>query len=424
MIKKKIHSIFVSLQHGDRDPSGRRRILFLSASVLLVCIVCSFFLVRFIIRNNTTIVGFYDLQEKYVTDIESLMDKAALRKIKIIPVTEKDVLSGKLAKKYDILFVRSGALASSLSGSAVSLSSVIQSRYPSTIRDSSFFAGTSKSGVPEFRVMPILLDHFEVSYFKVLMKDASLKNPEDLSRLEAYGAICRKYLQNPCVCAGALDENLFGLISAMIESFAGKDGYVDFVKQLTDAKNFDEALSVPIGGDAPAGTTFAWVLDMIRRWQKDSIILPDWYKTAEQTVTITMEDNHAAVVFMSLSEHRRKPFPMIRYFEGGQFPPATGKTRSVVAPAVCAMMFRETESAKTLMSMLSSEEWQSALSVATRLAPATLRGEAVDIQADDVRFFAASMPGGPVPDIGMAAFKDSSRRSAFANEIRTYLSQY
>lgn len=407
-----------------RETTGKRSLI---AVVAIACAIVLFGCIAIfaIIRGNTTVIGFYDIPKEYVSAIESLSTKDPLPKARFVVLSDKDALSTRLSRKVDVLVTWNGALTGDLSAKAKAISPSVRARFPSSITSSPFYAVRSESGAAEFRVMPIALDHFETSYFTVLQKRTGQKYPETLSQLEAYAAGCKTLIENPLICAGANDDNLYGLISVIIESLAGQAGYVDFVarmKAMEKTDGIDRLLSLPVGGDAPSGTTFAAVLGRIKRWQQRSLILPEWYKAGERVVSVTMEDNHAAVVFMSLREHREKPFPAIKYFQANQFPPETGKSRAVVEPSVCAMVFRATEPARVFLARLSSEAGQEALSSATKLGPATLRGEAFDVQADDARYFAAATPGGPVPDIGRAAFKDKARRSAIAAGIRAYLS--
>ena len=428
-LKRNIYSVKKKKPQKEKTKAlrlSKKQWVSAAISFLALIIVCAVFLILFSIRQATTIIGFFDIPENYVTSIESLAKDNPLQKTKFIVLSGKDALSKRISRKVDVLVTYNGALTTDLAVKAVPLSSVLQGRFPSSITGSPFFTSLSKSGSEKFCIMPLLLDHFETSYFNVLQKKTGQKLPENLSRLESYAALCQKYLQNPLICAGERDENLYGLLSVFIESYGGQKGYVNFVSQIKQLKKTDrlnQMLSIPIGGDAPNGTTFATVLNKIKQWQKESLLLPEWYKASEQTVSVTMEDNHAAVVFMSLREHREKPFPAIKYFQGNQFPSETSKTRAVVESSLCAMMFRDTESAQIFMGRLSSDAGQGTLSVSTKLGPAALRGEAFDIQADDARYLAAATPGGPVPDIGIAAFKDKKRRSAIAAEIRTYLSQ-
>jgi len=424
VVKKANHQI-KSAPKVFRKISGKRRIVIGIALFAFLLFWGGFFALN-LVRNNTTIIGFYNIPETDIKTIESLIMKDPLYKTKFIVLSEKNALSKRLFRKVDVLVAYNGALTADLAAKAVPLSSAIQVRYPSAIKDSPFFTSLSKSGSMNFCIMPLLLDHFETSYFEVMKKKTGQKYPETLAQLESYAAGCQQYLQNPLICAGAQDANLYSLISVFIESYGGQKGYLNLVQQMKQMKSTErlkQMLSLPVGGDAPNGTTFASVLDRIKQLQKQSLILPEWYKTTEQTVSIAMDDNHAAVVFMSLREHREKPFPAIKYFQGYQFPPETSKTRAVVETALCAMMFRDTEAAQIFMGRLSSEAGQEALSISTKLGPATLRGEAFDVQADDARYFAAATPGGPVPDIGTASFKDKGRRSAIAAEIRTYLAQ-
>jgi hypothetical protein len=70
---------------------------------------------------------------------------------------------------------------------------------------------------------------------------------------------------------------------------------------------------------------------------------------------------------------------------------------------------------------LISVQVQKSLSKETKLATASSRVAAYDRQADDVRYWAASYAGGPVPDLMNAVFMSPHQAEIFAGEIRKYL---
>ena len=67
-------------------------------------------------------------------------------------------------------------------------------------------------------------------------------------------------------------------------------------------------------------------------------------------------------------------------------------------------------------------EVQSEMSNSTMLGPVHYRAECYDLQADDVRFWAASCAGGAVPDLSLAVYqRKPDLQAKIAGEIRGYL---
>ena len=62
------------------------------------------------------------------------------------------------------------------------------------------------------------------------------------------------------------------------------------------------------------------------------------------------------------------------------------------------------------------------MAMKTMLAPVHYRAETYDIQADDVRFWAASCAGGAMPDPALSIYQRKPEALAeMAREIRSYL---
>ena len=127
------------------------------------------------------------------------------------------------------------------------------------------------------------------------------------------------------------------------------------------------------------------------------------------------------VINKSLSENRLKPFILIKYYDAVQFPKGDVTNHALIAPALIGMAFRNNTSNIAVLEHFAYTDVQSALSQHLKYAPAAGRAEAHDVQADNVRFWAASCADGPVPELGAAAFGIQAKTTAFAEEIRSYL---
>ena len=88
------------------------------------------------------------------------------------------------------------------------------------------------------------------------------------------------------------------------------------------------------------------------------------------------------------------------------------------------MAFQRSVSQLVVLEQFAHTDLQTILSQRSKLAPTSDRAEAHDVQADDVRFWAASCTDGPVPELGDAVFVSQVKRAAFAEEIRAYMERY
>ena len=83
------------------------------------------------------------------------------------------------------------------------------------------------------------------------------------------------------------------------------------------------------------------------------------------------------------------------------------------------MLLSENANARRYIAEFFTEEAQAQLSEQTKLAPVHSRAQAYDRQSDDVRYWAASCPGGALPDLYLAAFQRNPAKFAeFAGKVR------
>lgn len=437
----------------ERKPLSRRaKLTLLITAVVLVAAVLTVGLVlrsRAMRRARTTIVGFYDITDAQQKAVQAVLERtfSALPEVQaasagaadaelsessagssaedapileFITLTDDEAADPKLTKKIDVLITQTGALTTSLMTEAAAESAEIAARFPRTTQSSPYF---SLDG--QFVVMPLFLDHFESAYYTILRDDLSAVLPASLTEFAEYADRARESVTYPIIASGADDTVLFAMVSALAESVAGAEGYQQLVNELSfiaqKGYSFDRALEIPLKGDAPSGLTFGDILQVFTNWRNEGLILGDWYETGEKTMGVFMEDYHTGIVEMMLSQHRRMPYPAIKYYDSAQFPADTSANRAIIAPSVSYMYFNRTIATDAFAAALSSADEQEYLSSATQLAPTTLRGQSFDRQADDVRYMAATNAGGPVPDLGTAAFLNTARRAGFAEWIRGLL---
>lgn len=437
----------------EHKPLSRcvRLTLIISACVLVAAVLTVGLVLRAraLRRARTTVVGFYDVDAVYQEAVQAVLERtfSALPEVQaaeaaagessegtpgssaveppllqFVMLTDDDVADRKLTEKVDVLITQTGALTTSLMEKAAPESAEIAARFPRAVQSSPYFTLDGS-----FVVMPLFLDHFETAYYTSVQKELELTIPVSLTEYAEYAERSKEAVTYPIIAPGADDTVLFAQISALAESVAGADGYNQLVDSLSEIAqkglSFVRTLDLPLKGDAPDGLVFGDLLELFRSWRNEGLILGNWFETKEKSVRVFMEDYHTSVVQMLLSQHRRMPYPMIKYYTVTQFPTDTSETRALIAPSVSYMHFNDTIATAPFAAALSSADEQDFLSMKTMLAPATLRGQSFDMQADDVRFWSASCPGGPVPDLGHAAFASSERRAEFAAWLRKELAR-
>lgn len=415
-----------------------KRILIVAASVLVVAATITGLVLRANTahRARTTIVGFYDIEGAQQQAVQSVLERAfsALPEVQaanaatvdnalvleFVTLSDEQAADPKLTKKIDVLVTQTGALTSRLMSAAVPVNNEIMARFPRSTQSSPFFSQDGK-----MLVMPLFLDHFETAYYTILSDELTDELPYYLSEFAEYAALIKDSIVYPIIASGADDTVLFSMVSVLVESVAGADGYNQLIRDISDIAGkdqpFDDVLALPLKGDAPDGIIFGDILQVFRNWRSEGLILGNWQETTEASVRVFMEDYHTGIIQMLLSQHRRMPYPMIKYYESTQYPADTSVSRALIAPSVSCMLFTDTNAARSFVDALSSADEQEFLSVKTQLAPTTLRGQSFDMQADDVRYFAAISAGGPVPDLGHAAFATSEKRAEFAAWLRDQL---
>ena len=129
------------------------------------------------------------------------------------------------------------------------------------------------------------------------------------------------------------------------------------------------------------------------------------------------------MALMTLSEHRNVLSDNLNYYETILFPSSINNKsskRCSIQPCVVGMIFTDNEDTRLVTNRLTLKDNQELLSLKTQMGPSTLQGTAFDRQADDARFFAASFPSGPVPDLATLCFLDKKMKHKMAELIRNY----
>jgi ABC-type glycerol-3-phosphate transport system substrate-binding protein len=266
--------------------------------------------------------------------------------------------------------------------------------------------------------LPVVLDHFEFAYRADMFNTGGAAEPESMTEILERAEKLIDPPRRPFICAGAEDAELLLLTGALTEAFLGFPAWKKLVETMKQDIPFTGIIDAEL-----TGGTFRDILNMLVSWKNEGLLHPEWLRTDNSTIAHLMQENLAPSVFMLLSEHRKIPQRTIQRYTAIAIPPRRSEeVRGITAPAVIGMVFPRGKLEKTagFLNSLVRQQAQRTLSTQTGLAPVNSIAEANDMQASDVRFFAATAEM-PIADIGTAAFADPERRAAFARQVRQYL---
>ena len=358
-------------------------------------------------------VAFYQLPKNLVDEIQKRVTSLYDGAITFTDISELEYNEKDIAKKYELVFAKNGEATARLEKYAEDLPVEWYAGMPTSLRRS---AG---------KVLPFALDHYEMAYYKDGREKAGLDFPMSIPELQDYLKTMKGYVFSPFFCAGGEDEVLLAFVGALIEGFGGTASYNKAVSLLLKkpslAQNIDEELSV--SKNSSDKFTLRAILDMLRGWQNDGLVHPNWYAGKHGDLTAFMEDNQVGVMFTSLSVHRTIPYNSVKKFDADRVPVfSTRIDHGLIAPSYVAMKLTKYPYFDEILKELVTDTSQKDLSMLSKLGPVSSRSQAYDRQADDVRFLAASCKDGPLPALGDAVFQTNPEAAhKFAEEIRTYL---
>lgn len=390
-------------------------VLFLIGSVTFIIIKSN--------RDSKTVIGFYNIPENCYNAYEEIITKENKGKIKLIKLDDKDISSKKITKKIDMLITYNGAVTQNLLPKATTISKDIMSRFPMTFSKSPLYNYNGES-----KIFPITLDMFETMVLTTAITYYDLPEPDKTTALIDFGEKAGEFYPIPITLSGSNDLTINSFFSQIVEAFGGERGYANLLNQLKKDNNLDNFYNYVITYDnktdsEAAPITVSTILDLIKSWEKNNILNSSWRIATSENTNQLIEDNRIAMTFMTLSEHRKITSDNISYYEQIFFPDmpeySDGK-RFCIQSAIVGMIFRNTPQTKIISSRLTTTGNQESISMQTQLGPATLQGTPFDRQADNCRFFAASFPGGPVPDLATLAFQDKEMQHKMAEMIRNY----
>lgn len=353
--------------------------------------------------ERTVRIAFYGLSEEYVDILKEKIPVEDKIILKMDVLSEGAIDLAAIKDKYDMLFTWKGEITDSLEASSEDIPAKIIESMPSSLRNK--------------KCVPILLDHCELAYSKDVISKTIENMPSSLPTFLNYLNQAKNHVFSPFFCAGADDRVLTAFVGSLIEAMGGVKAYKNLIAELKNGTDFEELLDKDLG--AP-NVNLRSVLDMLKAWPKEGLTHPAWFNGQKNDLLYFADDNHIGVFFTFLKDHRNIPYQTISKYESFVVPPVSSTIEyGIIAPAISCMLLTDNSNCKRYLAEFFTEDAQADLSNLTKLAPVHSRAQAYDRQSDDVRFWAASCPGGALPDLYLAVYQRNPTEFAeFAKNIR------
>ena len=358
------------------------------------------------VKSNTVRVAFYGVDQGVGDCVKGEIANMNFRRVRYYELDASEPLPAGFEKKYSILIAKNCLSVKRNSQKFIPLGDGLLEALPISIRK------PTELGERHY-ALSLLLDHFEISYFQPAQKKLGLSKPQSYGALLRYLEAVKGSCEIPLVCAGAQDKDLLGFASVMSEIFYGAEGY----KKMLEAVAQSVALNK---NSLPESLTR--VLDEIKAMQASGLLFEKWTKTTQKDVRFFMQNQSVAAAAMFLSDRRGYDYNLIKYFDASYFPRYERLSEhGLVAPQIVAALLSGKNGAPLILGQLVSNQAQENLTNTSLLAPTASRAESVDRQADDVRFWAASCPGGPLGSMEEECALSAERSRSLAQKIRVYL---
>lgn len=357
-------------------------------------------------RDKTVKVAFYGLSQEYCDALMERFPKEEGISLAFEVLSDGPLDLGFIKNKYDMIFTWKGEVTDALEETAEELPGKILEVIPSSLQNK--------------KCAPILLDNCEIAYNKEIVEKLGNSIPNNYPDFLNFLNDAKAYVFSPFFCSGADDRVITAFIGNIIEVLGGVDSYNLFIDEIKKGTSFEDLLDVQL---SKAGLSLRSVLDPLKSWPGQGYTHPSWYNGTGNDLLYFAEENHTAAFFTFLHEHRQIQYNTISRYEAFLLPPASSTIKyGIIAPAISVMVISENTNAKRYVLEFFTEDAQMGLSDITRLAPVHSRAQAVDRQADDVRYWAAASPGGALPDVALAAFqRNPAALKEFAAKIRNYI---
>lgn len=354
-------------------------------------------------KDKTVRVAFYGLNQEYCDILKEKIPQEEGITLIYDQLSDGAIDLGALKQKYDLIFTWKGEVTDALEESAEEIPSRIVDCMPSSIKNK--------------KCAPILLDHCELAYNRQIVEKTGGSIPNSFPGFLNYISDAKAYAFSPFFLNGADDRVFTAFVGNIIESIGGVKAYNDLIQALRSNMSFEEVLDLEL---TSTSLTLRKVLESLKTWPSQGYTHPAWYNALGNDLIYFADEDHTAVFFTFLHDHRKIEYKTISKYESFLLPPASSTIEyGIIAPAMSVMLLSENANARRYITEFFTEEAQAQLSEKTKLAPVHSRAQAYDRQSDDVRFWAASCPGGALPDLYLAAFqRNPARFSEFAALIR------
>ena len=383
----------------------KKRILIVIAAGAALCALGAL-LSAAVIKSKTVRVAFYGVEKEIQDGVKSEIGNMNLGRVRYFELDDSAALPLGVEKKYSLLVAKNSLALKQRAKNFVPVGQGVMEALPISVRKSTLADGANYA-------LPILLDHFEISYFEPGRKTLGLEIPNNYGALLRYLEAAKKEYEIPLLCAGGNDKGLLGFASAMSEILYGADEYKKMLELVRESSAMNK-------NTLPESLTR--VLDEIRAMQEKGLLFPKWTKTSLNDIRYFMREGKVAAAAMFLSDRRKIEFNLIKYYSDSFFPRYDNQAEhGIIAPQIVAVLLASKNNAPLILGQLSSSSAQENLTNISLLAPTAARAEAVDRQADDVRFWAASSSAGALGGIEDECDVSRERLRALAQRIRVYL---
>ena len=358
------------------------------------------------INSKTIKVAFYGVGKRVQDGVKSEIEKMNFSRVKYFELDAGAALPKNFEKTYSILIAKNSLALKRNARKFVPVGAGVMDALPSAIRRSTLDGDKNYA-------LPILLDHFELAYYKPAQDKLKLKTPQSYGSLLRFLETVKKTQKIPLACAGGNDRDLLGFVSAMSETLYGAEEYKKMLSLVRESSALNK-------NALPEALTR--VLDEIKAMQEKELIFPKWTKVTIGDMRFFMQERMLGATAMFLSERRDFEYNLIRYFDSSYFPRYDNQAQhGIIAPQIVAVLLTKKKNAPMLLGRLAGVDAQENLTNLSLLAPTASRAESVDRQADDIRFWAASSAAGALGGIEEECEVSSERLALLAKKIRIYL---
>ena len=406
---KKSRKSKVTLLTKLRSLSKKTVITALSVFCGIVLITTAVITVRTINKrraDRTVRIAFYGLSEEQINMLKGKIPEEENIILEYKIISDDDFDPAVIKAKCDMLFTWKGEVTDILSASAEDLPKRVLETMPSSLRNQ--------------KCLPIILDNCELSFSKQVLENLNSDVPSSFDTLQDFLNSAKGLVFSPYYCNGGDDRIFIDFIGALVMAKGGLSAYNKLIDELRKAEKFEDVIDIKLD---EKDCSLRALLDMLKNWPVEGLTHPSWFNGRGNDLLYFAEDKQLGCFFTLLSEHRKMPYNVVKNYETSFFPTNHSAINyGVIAPALSVMLFSDNSNSKRYIYNFFTEEAQEEFSDATGLAPVHSHVQAYDLQADNVRYWAASCKGGAVPDLYLAVYQRKPEAlKNLCNEIRNYL---